>query len=370
MHDKLVYDIALSKIDGIGSVMFRQLINTFGSAEVVFQAPATKLLKIPNFGKTTLDKLKANLDAFKEAEKVVTASAREDIKIVIFSDERYPTKLKNIYEAPPILFFKGNGNLKFNKVVALVGTREASEYGKKVTDEIVEQLAICNVQIVSGLAYGIDVAAHKAALKYGLSTVAVLANSLDQVYPAAHKKYAKEIEESGLLISENAVGSKLSPSFFIARNRIIAGLSDAVFVVESAKKGGSMVTAEFANNYHREVFAVPGGLNQKYSEGPNYLISKNKAQIFTDVQSFCENMNWDSENEEIPLKAHKENLDLTHFSLEESKILSLLMQNGQMLIDDLSWQSQIPLNKLASILLSLEFQDLLVQSPGKKFRLK
>ncbi len=369
MQEELIYDIALSRIDGIGSVMYRQLINTFGSSEEVFNASSPKLMKIPNLGKVVFNHLKKNLDAFLDAKEIVTKSNELGIRIVNFNDLEYPERLKNIYEAPPILYFKGKGSLKYGKTIAIVGTRKASEYGKKVTDDIVSQLVANNVQIISGLAYGIDIAAHKSALKNGISTIAVLANSLDTVYPASHKKQAKEIEEHGLLISENPIGTKVAPSFFIARNRIIAGLSDVVIVSESAKKGGSMVTAEFANNYNRDVFAIPGGLNQKYSEGPNYLISLNKAQIFTTVPNFLDWMNW-TIGEEPKKEQSKVELDLNKFTLDESNVLSLLMKNKEMLIDDLSWQSQIHLNKLASILLNLEFQDLIKQSPGKKFALQ
>jgi DNA processing protein len=369
MQEDLIYEIALSKIDGIGGVMFKQLLNTFGSAKEVFETPTAKLMKVPNFGKISFQKLKDNKEAFEEAEQIVKESAKKNIRIVSFKNEEYPKKLKNIFEAPPIIYMKGKGHLDFPKSLAIVGTRDASEYGKKSTEEIVSQLKEHNVQIVSGLAYGIDIAAHKAALKNGLSTVAVLANSLESVYPTIHKKTAAEIEETGLLISEQPFGTLTKPSFFVARNRIIAALSDATIVVESARKGGSMVTAEYANNYNKEVFAIPGGIFQKYSEGPNYLVSNNKAQIFTSVADFVEWMKWDSENQTAKVEV-KETIDLSKFTQEESKILSLLMQNGDMIIDDLSWHSQIHLNKLASILLNLEFQDLVKQSPGKKFGLK
>jgi DNA processing protein len=259
--------------------------------------------------------------------------------------------------------------LEYPKTLAIVGTRDASEYGKKSTEEIVASLKEHNVQIVSGLAYGIDIAAHKAALKNGLSTIGVLANSLETVYPSSHKKVAKEMEEMGLLISEQPYGTITKPSFFVARNRIIAALADATIVVESARKGGSMVTAEYANNYNKEVFAIPGGIFQKYSEGPNYLVSNNKAQIFTNTLDFVQWMKWDTENHEVKV-VEKEVLDLSKYTQDESKVLSLLMQNGEMLIDDLSWHSQIHLNKLASILLNLEFADLVKQSPGKKFALR
>lgn len=369
MQQDLIYEIALSKTEGIGGVMFKQLLNTFGSAKDVFETPPAKLLKVPNMGKFTLAKIKDNDDALKDAENIVRESAKNNIRIVTFNQEEYPKKLRGIFEAPPILFFNGQGHLEYSKTLAIVGTRDASDYGKKSTEEIVASLKDHNVQIVSGLAYGIDVAAHKAALKNGLSTVGVLANSLETVYPSSHKKVAAEIQENGLLISEQPFGTQTKPQFFVARNRIIAALADATIVVESARKGGSMVTAEYANNYNKEVFAIPGGIFQKYSEGPNYLVANNKAQIFTNVHDFVEWMKWDNENTETKV-VEREILDLSKYTQDESKVLSLLMQNGEMIIDDISWHSQIHLNKLASILLNLEFADLVKQSPGKKFALK
>ena len=369
MQEDLVYQIALSKTEGIGGVMFKQLLNTFGSAKDVFEMPSSRLLKVPNLGKLTLSKLKDTKTALLEAETIVNQSVKNQIRIVSFKQEEYPQKLRGIFEAPPILYIKGKGHLNYPKTLAIVGTRDASEYGKKSTEEIVAALKDHNVQIVSGLAYGIDVAAHKSALKNGLSTIGVLANSLDGVYPSAHKKVALEIEEAGLLISEQPFGTLTKPQFFVARNRIIAALADATIVVESARKGGSMVTAEYANNYNKEVFAIPGGIFQKYSEGPNFLISNNKAQIYTNSADFVQWMKWD--NDQIATKtAAKESLDLSKFTQDESKVLSLLMQNGEMLLDDLSWHSQLHLNKLASILLNLEFADLVKQSPGKKFKLR
>jgi DNA processing protein len=369
-EEEKLYTIALSRVDGIGGIMFRQLINMFGTAEEVFNASSQKLLKIPNFGKATYDRLKQNTQAFAEAKVILEKSEKENIRTITFKDDDYPKRLKQIYEAPPILYTKGNGKLEYEKTLAIVGTREASDYGKKVTEEIIEGLAGLNIQVISGLAYGIDIAAHKAALKHKVSTVAVLANSLDSVYPAMHKKYAQEILEDGLLMSENPYGSKLAPAYFISRNRIIAGLSDVVLVVESAKKGGSMVTAEFANNYNRDVFAIPGSVYQKFSEGPNYLVQTNKAQIFSTTEDLAAWMQWGSNDEGKKAPKLEREIDLASFTLDESKVLSVLMQKGEVMIDELSWQSQVPLNKLASILLNLEFQDLVVQSPGKKFKLK
>lgn len=369
MQEDYIYEVALSRIDGVGGVLYKLLVNTFGSAEAVFNSPSQKLLKVPGLGKVVLDKLKSNVEATKEAEIIVKDSFSKNIRIVGFKDPNYPLRLKGLFDSPPILYYKGNGTVEIPRMLAIVGTRDASEYGKESTDQIIQQLAKYKVQIVSGLAYGIDIAAHKAALNHGLSTIAVLANSLDTVYPSLHKKIANDLQETGLLISENPVGTKTVPSFFISRNRIIAGLSDVILVSESAKKGGSMVTAEFANNYNKEVFALPGGMNQKYSEGPNFLISSNKAQIFTSVDDFVVWMKWDTENNDVASKV-KSTLDLNKFTQDESTVLSILMKQKDIIIDDLSWQSQIPLNRLASILLNLEFQDLVKQSPGKRFNIK
>ncbi len=370
MQQEILHEIALSKIEGVGGVVFKHLLNAFGSAEEVLKASSQKILKVPNVGKSIVEGMKRASEAYIEAEQVLKDCEKLGIRIVSFKNADYPPRLRNLFDAPAILYFKGKGNLDYSRSLAIVGTREATEYGKKSTEEIVSQLEQYNVQIVSGLAYGIDVAAHKSALKHGLSTVGVLANSLDDVYPKSHQKVAREMEETGLLISEQPLYTRTMPQFFVARNRIIAGLADAVIVVESGKKGGSMVTAEYANNYNREVFAIPGGIFQKHSEGPNFLISNNKAQIFTNVEDFVSWMKWDEEQGSFSEKKQKTEIDLAHFSQEESAVLSKLLHNGDMLIDEISWQTGISLNKLASILLNLEFQDLVKQSPGKKFGIK
>lgn len=368
MQNDKFYDIALSGIDGVGGQLFRVLINTFGTAKEVLETPKVKLLKVPHLGNKTLENFKDIDEILKTSEQILRKNEDLGIATLVFNDPLYPSRLKGIFDSPPILYTKGKGNIDHPRTVGIVGTRQASEYGKKSTDELVEKLQKANVQIVSGLAFGIDIAAHKAALKNGLSTIAVLANSLEGVYPEAHIKTARELQDNGLLVSEHPIGTLTKSKFFVARNRIIAGLSDVNIVVESAAKGGAMVTAEYANNYNKEVYAIPGGIFQKYSEGTNNLISSNKANILNNVDTLLENMNWAGDINEKPILKPKIQLD--KYTQNESQILSLLMKNGDMLIDDISWQSQISLNKLASILLNLEFQDLIKQSPGKKFGIK
>ncbi len=364
-----LYQIALTQIEGIGSVFFRQLINYCGSAEEVFKANDKKLLQIPNIGNTIIASLKSKKN-LQNAENILQKAEKQGVTLLFSTDKNYPQRLKSLYDAPAILYFKGKGNLDNLRSIGIVGTRQATDYGKRTTEEIVENLKTYNPLIISGLAYGIDIAAHKAALDNQLPTIAVMASGIDVIYPTQHEKYIENMMEMGGLLSENSFGMQPIRNMFLSRNRIIAGLSDALVVVESAKKGGAMVTAEFANNYHRDVFAIPGALNNRYSEGCNKLIKENKANIFTGINDIVEALNWDLDEPKNPKFTKKENLDLSMFSEDESKVIATLRQNGEMQIDDLSWQTQIPLNRLASLLLNLEFQGIVKALVGKKFTLK
>ncbi len=364
-----IYQIALSNVDGVGSVFFRQLISYCGSAENVFKAKTDKLLKVPGVGKTVIEGLKKK-DLLPDAEKTLKEAEKQGVQLFFSTDKNYPSRLKPLYDAPAVLYYKGTANLDHHRSIGIVGTRQATDYGKKVTESIVEESKNYNPLIVSGLAYGIDIAAHKAAIDFGLPTIAVMASGIDIIYPSQHEKYIEQIVTNGGIISEHSFGKQPIRNMFLARNRIIAGLSDASIVVESAAKGGAMVTAEFANNYHREVFAVPGTLANKVSEGCNKLIQKNKANIYTKIGDLIEALNWDLEENTETAKFKKNDIDLSIFTDEEAQVISHLRTNGQMQIDELSWQTQIPLNRLASLLLNLEFQGIIKAMPGKKFGLK
>ena len=363
--NNLLYEIALSRLEGVGNVLFKNLLNHFGSAEDVLNTPTSKLMKIPGVGGQLIKAFQQKDEALKEAEKIILDSEKLGVRILHLRSEEYPEMLKQIFDSPPILYLKGNGEFRSQRTIGIVGSRDATDYGKEVIDELAAELK--DVQIISGMAYGIDISAHKAALKNNHSTIGVLANGLETVYPKAHTKIASEMLETGLLISEQPIFTKLHPTFFIARNRIIAALSQVTLIVESRKKGGSMVTAEYANNYNKDVFAVPGDVNKKLSEGPNNLIFNNKAHIYTDPASLITWMNWNSDNK----SAKKEVvMDLSIYTEDETAVLKLLLERGEMLIDDLGWYSQISLNRLSSILLNLEFQDVIRQTPGKKFSIK
>lgn len=361
--EELLYEIALSRLEGIGSVLYKNLLSHFGSARDVFRIPAGKLLRVSGIGGHLVKEFNRKEDALRDAAKIIENSVKKSIRIIPLHSPEYPVALREIYDCPPVLYFKGNGEIRRHKTLAIVGTRDATSYGKEVVTSLMSELN--DIQIISGLAYGIDITAHREALKNGLSTLGILANGLDTVYPSSHRKVAEEMLEQGLLISEQPVFTRLHPQFFVSRNRIIAGLSEVVLVVESGKKGGSMVTAEFANNYNREVFAVPGDLHKKQSEGTHHLIFNHKAHIFTDTATLADWMQWNS-GAEPP----KKEWDLSLFSEEEKEVLSLLSDRGEMQIDELNWYAQVPPGRLPSILLNLEFRDIIKQTPGKKFSIK
>ncbi|WP_304234715.1 DNA-processing protein DprA [Jiulongibacter sediminis] len=369
MQEDLIYKLALKEADGVGGVLFRHLVSFFGSARAVLEAPSGQLQKVQGIGKGNISKIKKASEGLNEAERLLNDSLKKGYKIITFQDAEYPLRFKGLYDAPPVLFVHGESNLNENRTIGIVGTRKATEYGKEVTDQIVSGLKPYGVSVISGLAYGIDIAAHKSALKNEMSTIAVMAGGLDSVYPAAHKKYARDIAQKGALVTENKNSTLPVGPQFIARNRIIAALSDVTVIVESAARGGGLVTAEYANNYHRDVYAIPGNINQPFSEGPNNLIKRNKARIFTSINALVKDMGWDLDGQKSEA-VYRAELDLTQFTDDESKILSLLRDKGECLIDDLSFESNIPLNKLASLLLNLEFQEAVKALPGKKFKLR
>lgn len=364
-----IYQIALSNVEGVGSVFFRQLISYCGSAENVFKAKTDKLLKISGVGRVVIEGLK-NKELISDAEKTLINAEKQGAQLFFSTDKNYPSRLKPLYDAPAVLYYKGSASLDHFRSIGIVGTRQATDYGKKVTESIVEQSKNYNPLIVSGLAYGIDITAHKAAIDFGLPTIAVMASGIDVIYPSQHEKYIDQITSNGGIISEHPFGKQPIRNMFLSRNRIIAGLSDASIVIESAAKGGSLVTAEFANNYHRQVFAVPGTLANKASEGCNKLIQQNKANIYTQINDLVETLNWDLEENPDKIKFKKNDVDLSMFTDEEAQVISHLRTNGELQIDELSWQTQVPLNRLASLLLNLEFQGIIKAMPGKKFGLK
>ncbi|MHA4741121.1 DNA-processing protein DprA [Dyadobacter sp. MSC1_007] len=356
--------LALIHTPGIGSVTVRQLISYCGGASNVFLADYKKLIRVPGVGEKMAKAIlgKTSLDI---AEREFTNCGKTGTGLLFFNDPLYPSRLKPLYDSPIVLYYHGNIEFNAARTVGIVGTRKISEYGKSVTESIILDLVPFAPLIVSGLAYGVDITAHRACLKQNLPTIGVMASGLDVIYPAVHRRTATEMQQSGGIVTENALGTKPDFMRFPARNRIIAGLSDVTIVVESGRKGGSLITVEFAQNYHREVFAVPGMIEEPHSEGCNLLIRDNKASIFTSVGDMALALGWGgAEKPAVSLP-----LSFDGFTQDEGQVLALLKQQGIVQIDELAWHSGIHLNRLAALLLNLEFQGMVRSLPGKKYAL-
>jgi DNA processing protein len=357
--------LSLHFIPGIGDFLVKQLVSYCGSAEQVFKTPKGKLLKIPGVGEISAEAIR-NGKSIHMAEKEFRKAEKEDTEILFFTDKKFPQRLKAIEDAPSLIYYKGCINLNPPKTVGIVGTRNATEYGKAIVEDICRDLAPHGAVIVSGLAYGIDIHAHKQALKNGLPTIGIMGSGMDVIYPAVHKDTARRMCLQGGLITENRFGTKPDAHNFPARNRIIAGLCDALIVVEAAEKGGALITADIANSYNRDVFAVPGNVGQPFSEGCNKLIKTNKANLFVSVKDLEYIMNWSKEITSPPSA-----WNLSDFDDEEKLVIQILKEkNNPMMVDELSIRSSLNPSKLASLLLTLEFKNVVKSLPGKLFTLK
>ena len=324
------------------------------------------MLKIPGVGDFVAAQIKEE-EALKRAEKEIAFIRKNGIKPLFFASKEYPERLKHCMDSPVLLYTKGRANLNPEKVISVVGTRNATDYGKSVCERIIEGLKDLDVFIVSGLAYGIDITAHKAALKNGLKTAAVLAHGLDKIYPSLHRKTADEMLENGALLTEFISGTQPDRENFPQRNRIIAGMADATIVVEAGKKGGALITAELANSYNRDVFAVPGNVGEKHSEGCNWLISRNKAALITCAEELIYMMGWEPV-EKTGKKPVQKQL-FVELTPEQKTLVDLLNENGQMGIDTICLKTAMSMSKAAAILLDLEFSGIVAVLPGKVYRL-
>jgi DNA processing protein len=357
--------LALHFIPGIGDYLIRQLVSYSGSAEKVFKIPKGKLLKIPGIGLVTADAIIQG-KPFALAEKEFRRAEKEKVQLIFFTDKNYPSRLRQANDAPTMLYIKGEMNLENPKTVAIVGTRQATTYGKECVDTLVKDLVPHDALIISGLAYGIDIHAHKQAVKHKLPTVGVMGSGMDVIYPSSHREVAARMMEHGGLLTEHPFGTQPDAHNFPARNRIVAGLSDAVIIVEAAEKGGALITADIANSYNKDVFAMPGNVKQSHSAGCNNLIKSNRAHLLTSVRDLEYIMNWDA-----GLKpAKKDVVSLDSFSSEEQLILRALLDNNkQLMMDEISWKTNLPISQIASLLLTLEFKGVLASLPGKIYKL-
>lgn len=354
--------IALTFLSGIGSKRARILISHFNDLEQFFTDKKLNLAKIPGIPADFVSyKLRAL--ALEESDKVIQYLSKINAETHFFTDDNYPRRLKQCADAPLLLYSKGTINWNPEKIVGIVGTRHATEYGRKLTQDLVEGLQPTGATIVSGMAYGIDICAHQAALKNNLPTWGVLGHGLDSLYPSAHQKIANSMLETGGLISEFHPGQKPEPSFFPMRNRIVAGLIDALIVVESGVKGGSLITANLANDYNRDVFAYPGDVNKPYSMGCLKLIQQDKAHLITSPKDVLKMMEW---LETKKSASTQRNLFVELNEIEE-KIVTTLRTKSDFTLDVLCYLTTLTTSEASSNLLNLEFKGVVKSLPGRRF---
>lgn len=367
MADELVYKIALSLIPGIGSVTAKSLVAYTGSAEQVFREKEPALRQIPGVGSILANNI-VHSEVISRANREVEFIQKNGIKALFYLDADYPQRLRGCSDAPIVLYAKGDPGLNCAKVISIVGTRHATEYGRNIVDQFIGALAERGYRmlIVSGLAYGIDIQSHKSALRAGLPTVAVLGHGLETIYPSLHTPIAREmVDNQGGLVSDFLSHSTIERTNFLRRNRIIAGLSDATIVVQSAKKGGALVTADIANSYNRDVFAFPGRVGDQYAEGCHFLIKSNRAALIESVSDLEYVMNWSA------IQSHSDAIQPSLFydlNSDEKLIIDLLHSEGETAIDLICIKTMLPMNKVSPTLLNLEFAGIVKGLPGKVFK--
>lgn len=364
----LKHKIALSLIPGIGSINSRKLVSYLGSVEAVFDAPSRSISSIPGIGKTMSEKIIENRPAaLKKAESEEEFISKHNIVCYFYLDKNYPKRLTQCEDAPVIIFQKGDIDLDNPRIVSVVGTRNATDYGRGLTEELITGLAgaVPGVMIVSGLAFGIDIIAHRTCLKNNIPTVGVVGHGLDKMYPSAHISTAREmISGGGGLLTDFTSNTKIDPGNFPRRNRIVAGLADCTIVVESAIKGGALVTADIASSYNRDVFAFPGRSSDRYSKGCNDLIKKNKAGMIESAEDLINIMGWD-----INPKKPVQQILFNDFTEEEEKVYSIIKRDETISSSAISAELSIHIGTISSILLNLEFKGAVKSLPGNHYKL-
>jgi len=361
----LKYTLALSMVPGIGCIRGKSLITFFGSAENVFRelpgcAEARQSLK-DLFGMWARNK-----ELWKRTEDELRFIEKYKLKVLFFEDEDYPRRLSDCYDSPVFIFYKGNADLNTSKVIGIVGTRSATDYGKGVTRDLVAGLTGEEPLIVSGLAYGIDSQAHRAALDFGLSTVGVLGHGLDRIYPMNNKAMAEKMIGQGGLVTEFFSRTQPDRENFPMRNRILAGLCDAIVVVEAALEGGALITADIASSYGRGVFVVPGRVSDMFSGGCNLLAKIKKAETIRNADDLIYEMGWKDREKPAPQAPPKLFIPLSE---DEEKVVEILRSTGDLTIDEISRKSELPVNRIAVALLTLELENVVRSKPGKLYSL-
>ena len=367
MNDLLSYQISLTLFEGVGPVTGKKLLEHFGNIEELFLASFKDLCQIEGLGEVSAKKIQKQFNSVsikKRVEEEIKFIESTEVSPIFYTDINYPRRLKHCIDGPLILYQKGMPNLNCEKVIGIVGTRNATTYGKDFCKQLVSDLKQHDTLIVSGLAYGIDICAHKAALDSDISTVGVLAHGLDKLYPREHSNIAKEMVETGGLLTEFMSKTNPDRENFPMRNRIVAGLCDAIVVVESASRGGSLITADIANSYNRDVFALPGKINDSSSAGCNKLIKINKASLIESSKDLEYVMGWENKPETKKVVQKKLFVDLNE---EETTLLNVLEKTEKVTVDELALQTQMPMSKVSVLLLNLEFNGIVRALPGKLY---
>jgi len=363
-----LHQIALTFTNNIGHHLSKVLVSYCGSAEAVFEASHKKLMQIPGINTKTIQSLNFK-EALQRAKTELEFIERNGIRPIFYTDPEYPKRLKECGDSPAMLYYKGTANLNHPRIISIVGTRMPTEYGRQLCHNLIADLKDYDVLVVSGLAYGIDVLAHKECLNFDVPTVGVFGHGLDRVYPAQNKGTADKMLQNGGLLTDYPSGTLPNRENFPSRNRIVAGIADATVVIEAGIKSGTLITAEIANSYNRDVFAFPGRVNDDLSEGCNFLIRHNKAMLLTSGAELAYNLGW--EKTEIGKQPLQNQLALPiDLPSAERLIYETIRENaGALGIDDLTIRTNLPLSQLAMNLLNLEMQGYIRSLPGKTYSL-
>nr|WP_315247938.1 DNA-processing protein DprA [uncultured Flavobacterium sp.] len=358
----LFYLLALLRVEGVGDIMAKKLLSNFGSAEEIFKTKSNKIAAIDGVGSILLKNLK-DKSVFEKANQEFEFIKENNIQTSFFKEDKYPERLKHCIDAPVLIFSAGNINLENKRIISIVGTRQITSYGTEFCKKLIEDLAPLDPIIVSGFAYGVDIVAHQLAMENELQTIGVLAHGLNQIYPKTHKKYMAKMEQNGGFITEFWSSTNPDKENFVRRNRIVAGMSEATIVIESADRGGSLITANLANDYNRDVFAVPGRVTDKYSQGCNQLIKTQKANVLTNAADLVYMLNWDIEKKSKPVQKQL----FVDLESDEQKIYDYLLKNGKELLDIIALHCEFPIYKISGMLLNMELKGVIRPLPGKLF---
>ncbi len=359
---ELYYLLALQKVEGVGDIIAKKLLTYCGNAAAIFTTKTSQLAAIDGIGSVLISKLK-NKSIFAKAEAELNYIKNNGITVSYFQDETYPERLKHCIDGPLLLFSSGKIDFNNRKIISIVGTRNITSYGTEFCKNLISDLAPLNPIIVSGFAYGVDIVAHQGAMENDLQTIGIVAHGLDQIYPSSHKKYVSKMEQNGGFMTEYWSGTNPEKENFVKRNRIVAGISEATIVIESAIKGGSLITANLANDYNRDVFAVPGRTSDKLSLGCNNLIKTQKANLLTSAADLVYILNWDIEK---TTRSVQKKLFIT-LENEEQKIYDYLLKSGKEMLDIIALECDFPIYKLSGILLNMELKGVVRPLPGKLF---